>query len=96
MSKLGIALTALNGLFFAGSLGLSPIAPPAFAQFLATSFNIRGTMSPSLRSTNVQDNAALLAQGMNLDTTSYVHPTLHGILRFVGRLPQSEKLKFYP
>ncbi|GLR58273.1 hypothetical protein [Rhizobium indigoferae] len=40
MSKLGIALTALNGLFFAGSLGLSPIAPPAFAQFLATSFNI--------------------------------------------------------
>ncbi|MHC2362618.1 hypothetical protein ACVIOG_004759 [Rhizobium leguminosarum] len=33
---------------------------------------------------------------MNLDTTSYVHPTLHGILRFVGRLPQSEKLKFYP
>nr|WP_245461725.1 hypothetical protein [Rhizobium leguminosarum] len=46
--------------------------------------------------TNVQDNAALLAHGMNLDTTSYVHPTLQGILRFVSRLPQSEKLKFYP
>ncbi|MGZ2405778.1 hypothetical protein ACVIKO_003038 [Rhizobium ruizarguesonis] len=46
--------------------------------------------------TNVQDNAALLAHGMNLDVSSYVHPTLQGILRFVSRLPQSEKLKFYP
>jgi hypothetical protein len=46
--------------------------------------------------TNVQDNAALLAHGMNLDVSSYVHPVLQGILRFVSRLPQSEKLKFYP
>ncbi|MGO6708962.1 hypothetical protein [Rhizobium leguminosarum] len=45
--------------------------------------------------TNVQDNAALLAHGMNLDVSSYVHPVLQGILRFVSRLPQSEKLKFY-
>ncbi|MDC9807906.1 hypothetical protein [Rhizobium binxianense] len=46
--------------------------------------------------TNVQDNAALLAHGMNLDSTSYVHPTLQGWLRFVSRLSQAEKLKFYP
>ncbi|MBY5342686.1 hypothetical protein HFN08_20425, partial [Rhizobium leguminosarum] len=46
--------------------------------------------------TNVQDNAALFAHGMNLDVSSYVHPVLQGILRFVSRLPQSEKLKFYP
>ncbi|MBY5337134.1 hypothetical protein HFO99_25025 [Rhizobium leguminosarum] len=46
--------------------------------------------------TNVQDNATLLAHGMNLDTSSYVHPVLHGVLRTVSRIPQSEKLKFYP
>lgn len=46
--------------------------------------------------TNVQDNAALLAHGMNLDSGSYVHPVLHGVLRTVSRIPQSEKLKFYP
>ena len=46
--------------------------------------------------TNVQDNATLLAHGMNLDVSSYVHPVLHGVLRTVSRIPQSEKLKFYP
>ncbi|MBX4858768.1 hypothetical protein HJA86_01995 [Rhizobium bangladeshense] len=44
--------------------------------------------------TNVQDNATLLAHGMNLDASSYVHPTIHGILRTVSRLAQSEKGKF--
>nr|WP_246720308.1 hypothetical protein [Rhizobium leguminosarum] len=44
--------------------------------------------------TNVQDNATLLAHGMNLDSGSYVHPTIHGILRTVSRLAQSEKRKF--
>lgn len=43
--------------------------------------------------TAVQDNATLLAHGMNSD---FVHPALHGILRTVSRIPQSEKLKFYP
>ncbi|WP_245459863.1 hypothetical protein [Rhizobium leguminosarum] len=46
--------------------------------------------------TIVQDNATLLAHGMNLDVSSYVHPTLHGILRTVSRIPQAEKAKFHP
>jgi hypothetical protein len=43
--------------------------------------------------TNVQDNAALLGTGM---ATDFIHPALHGVLRTVSRLAQSEKLKFYP
>ncbi|QIG74634.1 hypothetical protein EVC11_052 [Rhizobium phage RHph_I20] len=41
--------------------------------------------------TNVQDNATLLAHGMNSD---FIHPALHGVLRTVSRIPQSEKAKF--
>ncbi|GLR58277.1 hypothetical protein [Rhizobium indigoferae] len=36
------------------------------------------------------------AAGSRHEPGYHVHPTLHEILRFVGRLPQSEKLKFYP
>ncbi|MBB4339538.1 hypothetical protein GGE56_000015 [Rhizobium leguminosarum] len=42
--------------------------------------------------TAVQDNATLLGHGMNSD---FIHPALHGILRTVSRVPQSEKAKFY-
>ncbi|MBB2705975.1 MULTISPECIES: hypothetical protein [Rhizobium] len=43
--------------------------------------------------TSVQDNATLLGHGMNSD---FVHPALHGILRTVSGIPQSEKSTFYP
>ncbi|TAY40140.1 hypothetical protein ELH89_08670 [Rhizobium leguminosarum] len=43
--------------------------------------------------TNVQDNATLLGHGMHTD---FIHPALHGVLRTVSRIPQSEKAKFYP
>ncbi|WP_245362142.1 hypothetical protein [Rhizobium sp. NXC14] len=43
--------------------------------------------------TNVQDNATLLGHGMAPD---FIHPALHGVLRTVSRIPQSEKSKFYP
>lgn len=50
--------------------------------------------------TNVQDNATLYGKAMNLDsgtgTTTHVHPLLYTILRTVSRIPQSEKMKFYP
>ena len=44
--------------------------------------------------TNVQDNAALL--GHAYTAADFVHPALYGVLRFVSRLPQSHKAKFYP
>ncbi|WP_246642203.1 hypothetical protein [Rhizobium laguerreae] len=43
--------------------------------------------------TNVQDNATILGTGMHSD---FIHPALHGVLRTVSRIPQSEKAKFYP
>ncbi|MBB4345215.1 hypothetical protein [Rhizobium leguminosarum] len=43
--------------------------------------------------TNVQDNATILGTGMHSD---FIHPALHGVLRTVSRIPQSEKSKFYP
>ncbi|TBE69128.1 hypothetical protein ELH00_10625 [Rhizobium ruizarguesonis] len=43
--------------------------------------------------TNVQDNAAILGTGMHSD---FIHPALHGVLRTVSRIQQSEKAKFYP
>ncbi|MGZ2455445.1 hypothetical protein [Rhizobium anhuiense] len=39
-------------------------------------------------------NAALL--GHAYTAADYVHPALYGVLRFVSRLPQSHKSKFYP
>jgi hypothetical protein len=43
--------------------------------------------------TNVQDNASILGTGMHSD---FIHPALHGVLRTVSRIQQSEKAKFYP
>ncbi|MBX4941002.1 hypothetical protein [Rhizobium binae] len=44
--------------------------------------------------TNVQDNATLL--GHAFTAADFVHPALYAVLRTVSRIPQSEKLKFYP
>ncbi len=43
----------------------------------------------------VQDGARIWGNAMNNDNNSVIHPLLHGVLWTVGRLPQSEKEKFY-
>ncbi|XXA94030.1 hypothetical protein NL154_15055 [Rhizobium sp. YTUHZ044] len=44
--------------------------------------------------TNVQDNALLM--GHAYTAADFIHPALYHVLRTVSRIPQSEKLKFYP
>lgn len=44
--------------------------------------------------TNVQDNATLL--GHSYTSSDFIHPALYHVLYTVGRIPQSEKSKFYP
>lgn len=67
MQKFGIAMTILNGLFFAGSFGFSPVAPPTFAQWVVTTFKIENRTDVSFASVDVMSPVAASDQGQALD-----------------------------
>ena len=65
---------------------------------IARTDNGDGTITATVRevfATNVQDNAALFGAGLGSDGAG-VHEDLYGILYAAGRIPQTEKSKFYP